>query len=169
MKIARVISPLLIVFLFTVPSTRQSSFATATDQGASARGEGGFSLFDGLHTVQFHFVFDVQANKHGNARGRAEFDNLTDNTQVVAKIDCLNVIGPEALMTGTVLHSNDPDFPKRATVVFDALDAQLDPIFHFDTITPLFISQFTDCHDAASPLTILQVDDSIHIDPGSDD
>ena len=167
MKVIRTISPLLIVFLL-ICSTQLSSSAIAPAQGASARGEGEFSFFHGLQTLHFHFAFDVQANKHGNARGQAEFDNLTNDTQVIAKIDCLNLIGSEALMTGTVLHSNDPNFPKRANVIFDATDAQLAPIFSSDTITPLFISPFTDCHDAASPLTILQVGDSIQIDPGSD-
>ena len=168
MRVSRTISPLLIVFLLVIASTQPSSSAIALEQGASARGEGEFSLFNGFQTLHFHFAFDVQANKHGNARGQAQFNNLTNDTEVTAKIDCLNVIGSEALMTGTVLHSNDPDFPKRTKVIFGATDAQLAPLFSSDTITPLFINPFTDCHDAASPLTILQVGDSIQIDPGSD-
>ena len=168
MKIRRSFSPLLIVFLLTIAPTQPSSSAIVSEQGASARGEGDFSFFNGLQTLHFHFAFDVQANKHGNARGLAEFNNLTDNTAVLAKIDCLKLIGSEALMTGTVLHSNDPDFPKRANVIFDATDALLGPIFSSDTITPLFIIPFTDCHDAPSPLTIFEVGDSIQIDPGSD-
>lgn len=166
MRVRRTVPPLLILFLVTIAATRPSSSAIALGQGASASGEGDF--FNFIQHQSFHFSFDVQANKHGNAHGRAEFDNLTNNTQVIAKIDCLNVIGSEALMTGTVLHSNDPVFPKHAPVIFDAVDGQLFPPFRSDTITPLLVSPFTDCHDAASPLTIFQVE-GITIDPGTDE
>jgi hypothetical protein len=163
MRVKRTVPPLLLLFLVAIAPTPPSSSAIALEQGASASGEGEF--FNFINHQSFHFAFDVQANKHGNARGRAEFDNLTTNTQVVAKIDCLNVIGSEVLMTGTVLHSNDPIFPKQAPVIFDATDGQLFPPFRSDTITPLFVSPFSDCHDAASPLTIFEVE-GITIDPG---
>jgi hypothetical protein len=166
MKVRRTVPPLLIIFLLTIASTRPSSSAIALEQGASARGEGEF--FNEFTHELFHFSFDVRANKKGNTHGRAEFDNLTAGTQVVVKVDCLRVEFSEALITGTVLHSNDPDFPKHANVIFDATDGQLFSPIRQDTITPLFVSTFTDCHDASSPLTIFQVGDSIQIDPGSE-
>jgi hypothetical protein len=163
MKVRRISPMLLVLFLLTIASTRPSSSAIVLE-GASARGDGEF--FNRFQNELFHFSFDVQANKHGKAHGRAEFDNLTNNTQVIAKIDCLRVIGAEALMTGTVLHSNDPGFPKRTNVVFGATDGPV-PGFNSDTITPLFANPpFENCHDGASPLTIFGVGDSIQIDPG---
>src|SRR6476646_10318715 len=167
MNIIRTIPPLLIAFLLTTASMPPSSSAIAPEQGASARGEGEFLYFTRFPNQLFHFSFDVQANKHGNTHGRAEFDNLTANTQVIVKVDCLRVDSGEALMTGNVLDSNDPEFPKHANVVFSAIDGQLFPPFLPDAITPLFVNPpFENCHDGASPLTIFNVGDSIQIDPG---
>ena len=45
-------------------------------------------------------------------------------------------------MTGTVLHSDNPDYPKGEEVVFGAQDNSNSSIFHFDIITPLFLSAF---------------------------
>lgn len=160
------LTPLLILFLLAITSTRLSSLAVVPEHGASARGEGEF--FHEFRRQLFHFSFDVQANKHGSTHGRAEFDNLTTNTQVVVKVDCLRVDFIEALMTGTVLDSNDPDFPKHANVVFSALDGRVPP-FLSDSITPLFVNPpFENCHDGSSPLTIFDAGDSIQIDAGFD-
>ncbi len=61
-------------------------------------------------------------------------------------------------MTGVVLHSDDPAFPKSSDVIFDAFDGQgILP----DTITPLFLSPFPDCNDAAPPLTIFPVEEIV--------
>ena len=98
-----------------------------------------------------------------DARGRAVFDNLSTQTQVVVvvKIDCLRVDSFEALITGTVLHSDDPDFPKLTNVIFAASDGHgIGP----DIITPLFISPFPDCNSGALPLTMFEVED-IEIQP----
>jgi hypothetical protein len=165
MKIRRTVPPFLIVFLLTTASMPLSSSAIAPEQGVSARGEGEFLFFTRFPNELFHFSFDVQANKHGNTHGRAEFDNLTANTQVVVKVDCLRVDFNEALMTGTVLETNDPGFPKHANVVFGATDGQLFPPFRSDSITPLFVNPpFENCHDGAPPLTIFDVGDTIQID-----
>ena len=64
----------------------------------------------------------------------------------------------EALITGTVLHSDDPDFPKLTDVIFAASDGQG---IRSDTITPLFVSPFPDCNNAAPPLTMFEVDDIV--------
>lgn len=166
MKVILTLPPLFMLLLLTTASTRPAPLSLAPERGASARGEGEF--FHEFRHELFHFSFDVQANKHGNTHGRAEFDNLTANTQVVVKVDCLRVDFSEALMTGTVLDSNDPEFPKHANVVFAATDGQLFPPFRSDTITPLFVTPpiFENCHDGAPPLTIFNVGDTIQIDPG---
>ena len=74
-----------------------------------------------------------------------------------------------AVMTGTVLHSDDPDLPKLAPVIFAAQDNSNSPIIRPDIITPLFINFFGangDCSEAGEPLTMFQVPfDSITINP----
>jgi len=122
--------------------------------GPSAFGQGEFSF----NNEVISFSFEANANKNSHARGRAVFDNLSTQTQVVVKIDCLRVDSFEALITGTVLHSNDPDFPKLTDVIFAASDGQgIRP----DTITPLFVSPFPDCNTGSPPLTIFQVENIV--------
>lgn len=162
----KVLSLLLTSLIIIVGATTQPSAAIAPDHGPSASGDGGFHFFTGQRTESFSFSFDARSNKNGNATGRAQFDNLTEQTQVVVKIDCLNVDGGIAVMTGRVLHSDDPDLPKATKVIFAATDFTLFPFFGGDTITPLFATptDFT-CHDG-QPLTILPVEGGgINIQP----
>ena len=157
------LSVLTLLVVITTASTKPTS---ASGPGTSARGAGEFSFFTGQRTEHFQYSFDVQANKQGNAHGRAEFDNLTDQTQVVVRINCLQVDLSTAVMTGTVLHSDDPDFPKHVTVIFAATDAQLFPGSGNDIITPLFQFSGGDCHSGATPLTMFQQPpDAIEIEP----
>ena len=161
MKVRRIFPLLLVLLLATTFATTQPSSAVAPDQGASAFGQGEF--FNRFHNEDWSFAFDVTANKNGQARGRATFDILHNATQthVVVRINCLDVQGSSglatAVMTGFVLHSDDPNFPKRAKVIFAADDNSAFPTIRPDLITPLFVFPFEgDCHDTA-PLTILEV------------
>ena len=148
---------LLILLLATIIAPTQPSSAITSDHGPSAFGQGQFSFF----SEAVDFSFDVRANKNGNAHGRAVFEYLSTQTRVVVKIDCLRIDSSDALMTGSVLQSDDPDFPKLANVVFAAIDGQT-----LDYITPLFISPFSSCSDGAYPLTMFPLSaDAIQINP----
>jgi hypothetical protein len=171
MKIRTTFSLLLLSFIITSTATTQPSSAVVPDHGASAFGQGGFSFFNGFTTEGWAYSFDAVANKHGRARGRATFDIVENlnQTQVVVRINCLNVIGSSgfatAIMTGTVLHSDDPEFPKGENVIFAAEDNSNSPIVRPDIITRLFVSPF-DCHEGGEPLTFFnQGSDAIHIEP----
>jgi hypothetical protein len=161
MKLA---SPLISLIIIVLAATQPSS-AIAPDHGPSASGSGGFNFFNGLRTEAFSYSFDARANKNGHAIGRAEFDNLTGQTQVVVRVNCLNVNGGTAVISGVVLHSNDPDLPKSTNVIFGATDFELFPFFGGDTITPLFATPTGfDCNDGP-PLTILPAGGDIEIQP----
>ena len=174
MNIRTTFPPLVILLVATLFATTQPSSAIAPDHGPSAFGEGAFTFFNGFRNEGWSFSFEASANENGQARGRAIFDileNLTQ-TQVVVKIDCLNVQSfsgtHDALMTGTILHSDDPDFPKRAKVIFAAEDNSDFATIRPDVITPLFVIDFLegDCHDLAQPLTMFQLSpDAITIEP----
>lgn len=159
MIIRHIFPPLLLsVLVAAIAATTQPSSAIAPETGPAAFGQGEFTFNREL----ISFSFEAHANKTTRARGRAVFDNLSTQTQVVVKIDCLRVDSVEALMTGTVLHSDDPDFPKSADVVFAALDGKG---IQSDLMTPLFINIFfPDCNTGASPLTLFEVD-GIQIEP----
>lgn len=177
MKMRGTFPTLLVLLLAMTIATTQSSSATTPDHSPSAFGQGEFRFFNDFRTETWSFSFEAMANKNGKARGRAIFDisdNLTE-TQVVVKIDCLNVhsfsSGISAVITGTVLHSDDPDFPKRANVVFAAEDSSGFPTTRGDIITPLFViplfeGVIGDCHDISPPLTMFQLSpDAITIEP----
>jgi len=179
MKIRSAWPTLVALLLATTIAATQPSLATAPDNGPSASGQGSFQFLDFSQHIaqlqQWSFSFEANANTNGHARGRATFNILTgftEQTQVVVKIDCLNVLGSAgfatAIMTGTILHSDDPDYPKRANVVFAAEDNSGAPTFRFDVITPIFVipENFGDCHEIGQPLTMFQLSpDAITIEP----
>ena len=161
---------LAFLILAAIVFTTQPSSAVTANNGSSASGKGAFGFFNGSSTEQWSYSFDVSANKHGQARGRAIFD-ITGNstqTQVVVRVNCLKVFGStglaEALMTGTVLHSDDPDYAKGENVIFAAVDNSGFPTPLADLITPIFVFE-GDCHEGASPLTLFeQSPDAIHVE-----
>lgn len=168
----RIIFPsLAFLVLAAIVATTQSSSAFVPER-PSAFGQGEFAFFNGSSTEQWSYSFKATANKHGKARGRATFtilENLTE-TQVVVRINCLNAFNEfgtaSALMTGTVLNSDDPEFPKHATVIFGADDNRTFPTVRPDIITRPFVFDGGDCDDGGFPLTFFeQSPDAINIDP----
>ena len=168
MKTRNSLPALAFLILAALLATTHPSSAIVPDHGPSAFGQGTFFFHNGDHTERWTYSFDAASNKNGHTRGRATFDIVENlvQTQVVVKIDCLRVEASSpsivtAVMTGTVLHSDDPQFPKRANVLFVAEDRSVTP----DLISPLFVSG-GDCHTGALPLTLLQQPpDAIHIEP----
>jgi hypothetical protein len=156
---------ILILILGAVFVTTSPLAAILPEHGPSASGAGLFSFRNNLgKTERWSFSFEAIANKNGQTRGRAQFDNLTAQTHVVVRINCLSVTSELntafAVIGGTVLHSDDPDLPRLQNVLFAASDGPLPPVSTSDTITPLFPFPFAeqDCHDT-QPLTILPVED----------
>ncbi len=172
MKLRPTIPALIVLLLATTIATTQPSSATALDHGPTAFGQGEF--FNIVRRETWRFSFEATANKNGQARGRATFNIVDGNTetQVVVRINCLSAETFEgngsAIMSGTVLHSDNPDFPKRAGVFFSADDNSGFPTTRADLITPLFATDLfgEDCHDLGHPLTAFFVSpDAITIKP----
>jgi len=156
---------LVILMLAAIVAVTSTSAAIVPKQGSSAFGAGQFRFFSARteRTEIWSFSFEAISNKNGQTRGRAQFNNLTTQTQVVVRINCLNIF-PDfdstfAVMSGRVLQSDDPDLPKMEKILFAASDGPFLPISVSDTITPLFpLPPFAeDCHDT-QPLTILPVE-----------
>ena len=166
--------PLVLLILAAIVATTSASAAIVPEHGPSAFGAGLFRFRNPRteRTEIWSFSFEAIANKNGQTRGRAQFDNLTAQTQVVVRINCLSVASAFdsafAVISGRVLHSNDADLPKLENVIFAASDGPLLPISSSDTITPLFpLFPFAgqNCHDT-QPLTILPVEEGdIQIQP----
>ena len=165
------VMPILAAALATTPG----SAAVVPDHGPSAFGAGIFRFRNSQAQLElWSFSFEAVSNKNDNTRGRAQFDNLTAHTQVVVRINCLNIepdsLGLRAVMSGIVLHSNDPNHPKMQNVSFAASDGPLLPGSTADTITPPFELPTLDgrqltCRDGG-PLTILDVEEGdVQVNP----
>lgn len=168
MKLRNTVSPLaLLILAALVVTISPPAAATFADRGPSASGAGQFRFRD-PSTAQlelWNFSFEARANKNGRATGRAHFENVDAQTQVVVRINCLAIFDSIfAVMSGRVLHSNDPNLPKATIVVFQASDGQLLTVPGIDTMTPPFQS-FGDCQDG-QPLTMLPVENgNVTIEP----
>jgi hypothetical protein len=153
----------LILFLLTIvlTTTRPSSALHFVDR-PTAFGEGEFTFRNMLHNriESWAFSFDATVNKNGKGKGRAQFDNLTTQTGVEIKLDCVSIFTSEAVMSGRVQHSDDSDFPKGVNVIFAAIDGSQVPVpFFRDQITPIFTFEGFDFDcTAGGPLTILPLD-----------
>src|SRR5829696_4494870 len=108
----RVTFPLLVILILaTIIGSTSTSAGVTPEQGPSASGAGFFRFRDPTtaELELWSFSFESSANKNGQARGRAQFENLTAQTQVVVRINCLRVDSPFAILSGRVLHSDDPN------------------------------------------------------------
>lgn len=158
---------LVILILAAIVATTSTSAAIVPKHGPSAFGAGQFRFpsQNGDRIELWRFSFEAIANKNGHTRGRAQFENLTAQTQVTVRINCLSVFADFdtafAVMSGTVLHSDDAALPKMEKVVFVATDHPFMPTSGADTISPPFVLPpffGTDCRDT-QPLTMLPVQD----------
>jgi hypothetical protein len=161
MNLKRVLSFLVIFLLLAVFTTPKPSSATKPDSGPSIFGEGTFTFRNpiAMRTEHFEFSFDATVNKNGKGRGHAQFNNLTAQTEIEIKLDCVTLTEGEAVMSGRVQHSDDPFFPKHMRVVFAAIDGSQLPFPFADRITPIFeafVFPENDC--TGGPLTILPLD-----------
>ena len=166
MNLKRVVTFLVTFLLIAVFTTPKPSSATKPDTGPSIFGEGTFTFMNpiAMRTERFEFSFDATLNKNGKGRGHAQFNNLTTQTEIEVKIDCVTLSEAEAAMSGRVQHSDDPSFPKHMRVVFAAIDGSQLPFPFADQITPLFGTFIfpgfeNDC--TVSPLTILPLDSGV--------
>jgi|SRR5687768_6737326 len=170
--------PLLVIVisvLGAVVVTSSTSAAIVYDHGPSASGAGTFTFLNSAEQTElWSFSFEAIANKNGQARGRAEFDDLITQTHTVVRINCLSVhsaFGTDfAVISGWVLHSDNPRLPKRHKVIFAATDGPFLPFTGSDTITPLSVLisvPEADCHNT-QPLNILPLENGdIQIQPSA--
>jgi hypothetical protein len=163
MNLKRVLTFLVSFLLIAVITSSQPSSATKPDTGPSIFGEGTFTFLNliAMRTEHFEFSFDATVNKNGKGRGHAQFNNLTTQTEIEIKLDCVTLSQAEAVMSGRVQHSDDPGFPKHMRVVFAAIDGSQIPVPFADRITPIFGTSIfpgfeNDC--TVPPLTILLLD-----------
>src|SRR5215211_1394798 len=89
MKTRSTFSLLVILILAALIATTSTSAAIVPEHGPSASGAGFFRFRDPQteRLDLWSFSFEAISNKNGQTRGRAEFDNLAAQTQVVVRIN----------------------------------------------------------------------------------
>lgn len=132
----KIVFTLLAVFLLATLVTTSGPSAAAAADASTASGSGSF-----FHLEEVAFSFNATVNAGTTSgKGTAQFDYLGSQTQVSVRLNCVKIIGSEVTMSGKVVESDDPDFPKNSNVVFGAIDGAISPIpFFVDRITPLFV------------------------------
>ncbi len=133
---ARTVFTLLVVFLIaTLATTTQRAAPLAFVSSAS--GSGSFVF----QQEEFAFSFDATATSSSTSgKGTAVFDNLNNQTSVTVKLNCVKIVGSEAVMSGKVVETTNSAFPRNSNVVFGAIDGALSPMpFFADRVTPLFV------------------------------
>ena len=125
-----------VLLLIPLALNTQQSSASAAAFASSATGSGSFLFLQ----EEYAFSFSATVNSGTSGKGVAQFDNLSAQTSVSVKLNCVKISGAEVVMSGKVVDTTDSDFPKNSNVVFGAIDGPLSPIpFFVDRITPLFV------------------------------
>lgn len=95
---------LSVAALFAVGVAVSGQVAAAGGNGivASANGSGQITVGTSLRT----FSFTAQTDSNNNSRGQAELFNRDSNIKIHMDLDCLNVVGKTATMSGTVTSDN---------------------------------------------------------------
>ena len=94
-----------------------SAGSVAAERGPSATGSGHFNSFGRLRT----FAFSAITHQDGSVTGQAQLGNRGDNTTEHLSINCLEVMGNIAYISGFVLDSSNPDLV-GGTGVFSVQD-----------------------------------------------
>jgi len=128
--------------------------ATATPASAepshpSATGSGQLHLGLPLRT----FSFSAHTSADGTATGEAQLENRASGTRDHFEIDCLNVLGDIAVMSGTVRSSIDPTLI-GTDVLFAVRDNGEGPGAPPDEITLAFTGFGIACADITHPASL---------------
>ncbi len=88
----------------------------------SATGSGMFIQFLNGGEFSRTFAFTAQTRADGTTTGQAELVNRFSGARIHIAIDCLSVALTTATMSGTITHSNNPNFPVGLGAVFSVTD-----------------------------------------------
>jgi hypothetical protein len=99
------------------PADRPALDAVANSAGPKANGQGAFDVGTQLRT----FAFNAVQQKDGEVYGHAELHNRTAGAMLHMDVDCLNIIGNMAVMSGPITSSNVPGL-EGLTGIFTAVD-----------------------------------------------
>jgi hypothetical protein len=116
-----------IIFLSVVLASMLAAIVVASSAAAesvtqSATGSGQLEFTTEGVTALRTFAFEATMASDGSVTGQAQIDNRSVPGRLHIKIDCLNVIGTSAVMSGTITSSTEAGVPAGANSIFAVQD-----------------------------------------------
>lgn len=112
----------IIVFSVVLAAIVAASSAAAENVTQSATGSGQLEFTTDGVTALRTFAFEATMASDGSVTGQAQIDNRSVPGRLHIKIDCLNVIGTSAVMSGTITSSTEAGVPAGASSIFAVQD-----------------------------------------------
>lgn len=134
--------------------TAASERLVAQGRGTVASASGGFQVtFDGqMRTIQF----TAQKDSSNNARGEGHLFNHVTGTKLHLEIDCLQVVGSVATISGKISNTNTGLFPEDMPFWMQVIDrgegSKAPP--DLTSSVRVFIGPGAACTDTAVPATL---------------
>lgn len=98
-----------------------------------------------------NFAFSATKSADGTASGNAQLENRTNGFRGHIAIDCLNVLGNTAVMTGVVTSSTSPNIPVGSDAFFAVQDNGEGPNAQPDEITSAYFFLGIPCTYVTDP------------------
>lgn len=124
-----------------------ASSATAGNVAQSATGSGHLEFTTDGVTAWRTFAFEATKANDGSATGEAQIDNRSVPGRLHIQIDCLNVIGNIAVISGTITSSTEAGVPAGASSIFGVQDNGEGAASAPDRITQQFANSGLVCTD----------------------
>jgi hypothetical protein len=143
----RRLTALSVLALVAVAALAVSSTLAASG-GRSATGSGQFELTStaGVSALRT-FAFEANGSSDGTATGQAEVKNRAVDQRFHIEIDCLNVIGTIAVMSGTITSASGEGISVGDTEIFAAQDNGEGSLAAPDRVTRAFQNTGLVCTD----------------------
>lgn len=142
----------MITFLSLVLTSILAAVAVVTPASAenvtqSATGSGQLEFTTDGVTALRTFAFEATKASDGGVSGEAQIDNRSVPGRLHIQINCLNVIGNKAIMSGTITSSTEAGVPVGASSIFGVQDNGEGAGSAPDRITQQFANSGLACTD----------------------
>jgi hypothetical protein len=138
---------LLVVLASMLAAVVAASSAAAENVTQSATGSGELEFTTDGVTALRTFAFEATMASDGSVTGEAQIDNRSVPGRLHIQIDCLNVIGNSAVMSGTIASSTEAGVPAGASSIFGVQDNGEGASSVPDRITQQFANSGLVCTD----------------------
>jgi hypothetical protein len=142
---------LLVVIIFFVGATLFPAPAAGATVVQSATGSGQFEFTsDAGATALRTFAFEARKSSDGSVTGQAEVKNRATGQTLHIAIDCLNVLGHIAVVSGTATAATGPDNSNGDAEIFGVEDNGQGATAPADRVTRAFGNSGLVCTDITS-------------------